>query len=94
MKITPAQTLAAQAIISIIAFIGLLALTVYGVIYHDASVIPYAVGGMAVIYTHWAPSPAQQSTITALLQQLIPILTALAQTQQVSSTAAELPKQP
>lgn len=82
MKVTPAQTLPAQAIISVIAFVGLLALATYGVVYRDASVIPYALGGMAAIYAHWAPSPSQQNLITNLLQQLVPILTALAQQQQ------------
>src|SRR5271169_5782385 len=90
MKITPAQTLAAQSVISVVAFIGLLALATYGVIYRDASVIPYALGGMAAIYAHWAPSPSQQSLITNLLQQLVPILTAIAQQQQALPVTAIL----
>lgn len=90
MKVTPAQTLAAQAIISVIAFVGLLALATYGVVYRDASVIPYALGGMAAIYAHWAPSPSQQNLITSLLQQLVPILTALAQ-QQAPASEQPLP---
>lgn len=81
MKVTPDQALIAQVIISVIAFLAFLVLGVYGIVYHNTSVIPYAIGGMSAIYAHWSQSPAQQSTITTLLQQLGPVLTSLIQSQ-------------
>jgi hypothetical protein len=93
MKVTPDQTLAAQVAISVVAFIGLLVLGIYGIAYHNASVIPYAIGGMAAIYAHWSQSPAQQSTMTSLVQQLTPVLISLAQQQPaIPPTQPEAPK--
>ena len=79
MKTPQDPTLLAQTIISSIAFIVLAVLIIYALIYHNTSIIPYALLGMATIYAHWSPSPAQQSLFASLIQQIMPILTSLAQ---------------
>jgi len=82
MKTPQDTTLLMQALVSIVFAIAFVVLIVYSLIYHNATIIPYALGGLATIYAHWVSSPAQQSMITSLIQQITPLLTSLAQSQQ------------
>ncbi len=94
MKTPQDSTLLAQTIISSIAFIALSVLIIYALIYHNTSIIPYALLGMATIYAHWTPSPAQQSLFTSLIQQITPILTSLAQPPTSDTTQPMKPVAP
>jgi|SRR5882762_5810895 len=94
MKLPQDKTLLAQAAVSIVGFIAFAAVAIAGLIYHNTNVVIGAVSGMGLIYAHWSQSPAQQSTITSLVQQLIPVLTSMAQPAVTDATQPRVPVAP
>lgn len=82
MKTSPDTMLLMQAIVSVVFAIAFVVLIAFALIYHNATIIPYALGGLTTIYAHWIPSPVQQNMITSLLQQITPVLTSLEQSQR------------
>jgi xanthosine utilization system XapX-like protein len=90
MKLPDNTMLIIQGIVSIAFGIIFFLLIVFS---HNPDAITASIAGIVGIYLHWTSSPAQDSTINALVKQLTPaVLSLLSQPQPTQAQAT--PVQP
>jgi hypothetical protein len=94
VKLPQDKTLTMQAAVSIVGFIAFATVGVVALIYRNTNVVIAAISGMGIIYAHWTQSPAQQSAIASLVQQLIPVITSMTQPAATDATQPRIPAAP
>jgi xanthosine utilization system XapX-like protein len=89
MKLPDNTMLIIQGIVSIAFGIIFLLLIIFS---HNPDAITASIAGIVGIYLHWTSSPAQDSTINALVKQLTPaVLSLLSQPQPAQTTTPVQP---